>query len=291
MNLHIITGMSGAGKSLIMKVIEDLGYYCIDNMPPSLITEFAKMYEKTDMASDVAIIVDIRGGEFLEDFFPAITELDEYKINYDILFLEANNKNLVKRYKETRRIHPLATDTINLQEAIEIERKKLERIKNKADYIIDSSDLLPKQLRDEIKDLFTNDDKHEKIMINVISFGFKYGTPLDCDLVFDVRFIPNPYYNSSMKKLTGRNELVKNYVMKQPQTKEFLSKLGDMLEFLIPNYIKEGKTQLVVGIGCTGGRHRSVSIGDYICKVLKDGGHRTIIKHRDIDNDSKNRKK
>jgi len=288
MILHIITGMSGAGKSLIMKVIEDLGYYCVDNMPPRLIPEFAKMYGKTDMVSDVAMVVDIRGGEFLEDFFPAIAELDECKMDYDVLFLEANNKNLVKRYKETRRIHPLATNTISLQEAIKIERKKLERIKNKADYIIDSSDLLPKQLRDEIKALLIKGGNHEKIMINIITFGFKYGTPLDCDLVFDVRFIPNPYYNTSMRKLTGRNEVVKNYVLKKTQTIEFLRKLNDMLEFLIPNYINEGKTQLVVGIGCTGGRHRSVAIGDYISMKLKESGHRTIIKHRDINNDGKN---
>jgi len=287
MKMHIITGMSGAGKSLIMKVIEDLGFYCIDNMPPKLIPEFAKMYEKTKMLSEVAVVVDIRGGEFLEDFFPALAILDKNSIDYDILFLEANEKNLVKRYKETRRKHPLATETTTLQEAIEIERNKLERIKNKADYIIDSSNLLPKELRNEIKDLLVDTSEREKLMINIISFGFKYGTPLDCDLVFDVRFIPNPYYNTSMRKLTGKNEIVKNYVLKQEQTKEFIIKLTDMIEFLIPNYIKEGKTQLVIGIGCTGGRHRSVAIADNIGEKLKANNHRIIIKHRDIDNDGK----
>jgi len=287
MKMHIITGMSGAGKSLIMKVIEDLGFYCIDNMPPKLIPEFAKMYEKTKMLSEVAVVVDIRGGEFLEDFFPALVTLDENSIDYDILFLEANEKNLVKRYKETRRKHPLVSEKTTLQEAIQIERKKLERIKNRANYIIDSSNLLPKELRNEIKDLLVNTTDREKLMINIISFGFKYGTPLDCDLVFDVRFIPNPYYNTSMRKLTGKNEIVKNYVLKKEQTKEFIIKLNDMIEFLIPNYIKEGKTQLVIGIGCTGGRHRSVAIADNMGEKLKANNHRIIIKHRDIDNDGK----
>jgi len=287
MKMHIITGMSGAGKSLIMKVIEDLGFYCIDNMPPKLIPEFAKMYEKTKMLSEVAVVVDIRGGEFLEDFFPALVILDENSIDYDILFLEANEKNLVKRYKETRRKHPLVTEKTTLQEAIQIERTKLERIKNRANYIIDSSNLLPKELRNEINDLLVNTTDREKLMINIISFGFKYGTPLDCDLVFDVRFIPNPYYNTSMRKLTGKNEIVKNYVLKKEQTKEFIVKLNDMIEFLIPNYIKEGKTQLVIGIGCTGGRHRSVAIADNIGEKLKANNHRIIIKHRDIDNDGK----
>ncbi|MBN2852195.1 MAG: RNase adapter RapZ [Clostridia bacterium] len=287
MNMHIITGMSGAGKSLIMKAIEDLGFYCIDNMPPTLIPEFAKMYEKTDMVSEVAIVVDIRGGEFLDDFFPALVKLEYQKVNFDILFLEANDKNLVKRYKETRRSHPLSTDAIGLQEAIRLERERLEPIKNKANYIIDSSDMLPNQLRDELKSLFMSEDEHEKLMINVISFGFKYGAPLDCDLVFDVRFIPNPYYNTSMRKLTGKSEVVKSFVLKQSQTQSFLDKLEDMIEFLIPNYINEGKTQLVIGIGCTGGRHRSVTIADKLADILKENGHRIIVKHRDIDNDSK----
>ncbi len=287
MNMHIITGMSGAGKSLIMKAIEDLGFYCIDNMPPKLIPEFGKMYEKTDMVSDVAIVVDIRGGDFLDEFFPAINQLEKKKINYDILFLEANDKNLVKRYKETRRKHPLANDKISLLEAIKLERGKLEKIKNQANYIIDSSDMHPKQLRDEIQDLFVSGEEHEKLMINIISFGFKYGAPLDCDLVFDVRFIPNPYYNSSMRKLTGKNEVVKNYVLKYEQTQTFIKKLEDLIEFLIPHYIQEGKTQLVVGIGCTGGRHRSVTIADKMVEILKENNHRLIIKHRDIDYDGK----
>lgn len=287
MKMHIITGMSGAGKSLIMKAIEDLGFYCIDNMPPKLIPEFGKMYEKTEMVSDVAIVVDIRGGDFLDEFFPAINQLEKKKIEYDILFLEANDKNLVKRYKETRRKHPLANDNISLQDAIKLERNKLEKIKNQANYIIDSSDMHPKQLRDEVNDLFVSGEEHEKIMINMVSFGFKYGAPLDCDLVFDVRFIPNPYYNTSMRKLTGKNEVVKTYVLKQEQTQIFIDKLEDLIEFLIPHYIQEGKTQLVIGIGCTGGRHRSVAIADKVAGLLKENGHRLIIKHRDIDNDGR----
>ncbi|MCK5812231.1 MAG: RNase adapter RapZ [Clostridiales bacterium] len=287
MNMHIITGMSGAGKSLIMKAIEDLGFYCIDNMPPKLIPEFVKMYEKTNMVSDVAIVVDIRGGDFLDEFFPAINQLEVRNVTYDILFLEANDKNLVKRYKETRRNHPLSNDKISLFEAIKLERIKLEKIKNQANFIIDSSDMHPKQLREEIKDLFVSGEEHEKLMINIVSFGFKYGTPLDSDLIFDVRFLPNPYYNTSMRKLTGKNEVVRNYVLKHEQTQIFINKLEDLIEFLIPYYIQEGKTQLVVGIGCTGGRHRSVTIADRIAKILKDNNHRLIIKHRDIDNDGK----
>ncbi len=287
MKMHIITGMSGAGKSLIMKAIEDLGFYCIDNMPPKLIPEFGKMYGKTEMVSDVAIVVDIRGGDFLDEFFPAINKLEKKKIDFDILFLEANDKNLVKRYKETRRKHPLANDNISLQEAIKLERSKLEKIKNQANYIIDSSDMHPKQLRDEVNDLFVSGEEHEKLMINMVSFGFKYGAPLDCDLVFDVRFIPNPYYNTSMRKLTGKNEVVKTYVLKQEQTQTFIDKLEDLIEFLIPHYIQEGKTQLVIGIGCTGGRHRSVAIADKMVDLLKENGHRLIIKHRDIDNDGR----
>ncbi|MFO7636275.1 MAG: RNase adapter RapZ [Clostridia bacterium] len=286
MKLYIVTGMSGAGKSLIVKTLEDMGFYCIDNIPPSLIPKFAQIINESRTSDNVAVVVDIRGGELLSDIFPALCELGELNIQYEIIFLEANDKVLLKRYKETRRKHPLEVDG-NIAKAIEKERKTLESIKKKSDYIIDSSDLLPKQLREELTALLSKGSEYETLMVNVISFGYKYGTPLECDIIFDVRFIPNPYYNSSMRKLTGKNETVKEYVLRQEQTVVFLEKTTELLEFLLPNYIREGKTQLVIGIGCTGGRHRSVAIGDKLGSMLMANNHRAIINHRDINKDSR----
>ncbi len=287
MKLYIITGMSGAGKSHAMRTLEDRGYFCIDNIPPSLIPKFAQLSGDAGKFDNVAITVDIRGAELLGGLFPALEELDAVNIQYEIVFLEASDKVLQKRYQETRRQHPLESIGYKLTDAIKKEREMLRDIKDKSDYILDSSELIPKQLKKELMDLLVEGGEYEQLIISIVSFGFKYGTPLDCDLVFDVRFIPNPYYNASMRKLTGKNEVVSNYVLKQSITKGFISKSIDLVEHMIPGYISEGKSNLVIGIGCTGGRHRSVAISEEIHKLLLSLKHRVVLSHRDIGNDSK----
>lgn len=287
MRFVVITGVSGAGKSQVIKYLEDLGFFCVDNLPPALIPKFAEIcYQSGGKMDKIALIIDIRGGELLNDLFPGLTALKEAGFSYEILFLEASDDVLIKRFKETRRAHPLAPEG-RIIKGIKEERKILQTIKDKANHIIDTSNLSTRQLKEEIANLFVQGKAFEGMIINIISFGFKYGIPIDCDLVFDVRFIPNPYYIQSMRKLTGKHETVKEFVLNSVETIEFLEKIGDMLEFLIPNYIKEGKSQLVIGIGCTGGKHRSVAIGDEIFKTLKDKQHRVVIDHRDIDKDNK----
>ena len=275
MKLLIITGISGAGKSLVIKHLEDMGFYCVDNLPPLLIRKFVDKIDK------VAMVIDIRGGELFNDLVPELDALKDLGVLYDILFMEASNNVLIKRYKESRRIHPLSPEG-RLHEGIKKEREILKEIKKDATYIIDTSNLTPRQLREEIMNIFEYGKKFDGIIINIISFGFKYGVPIDCDLVFDVRFIPNPYYIESMKKQTGKDKLVREYVLGFDKTECFLVKLYDMLEFLIPNYVKEGKSQLVIGIGCTGGQHRSVAISEDLFSHLLKKGHRVVVEHRDI---------
>jgi RNase adapter protein RapZ len=287
MRFVVITGVSGAGKSQVIKYLEDLGFFCVDNLPPALIPKFAEIcYQSGGKMDKIALIIDIRGGELLNDLFPGLNSLKELGFSYEILFLEASDDVLIKRFKETRRAHPLAPEG-RIIKGIKEERRILQTIKDRANHIIDTSNLSTRQLKEEIANLFVQGKAFEGMIINIISFGFKYGIPIDCDLVFDVRFIPNPYYIQSMRKLTGKHETVKEFVLNSVETIEFLKKIGDMLEFLIPNYIKEGKSQLVIGIGCTGGKHRSVAIGDEIFKTLKDKQHRVVIDHRDIDKDNK----
>jgi len=287
MRFLIITGISGAGKSLAANYLEDLGFFCVDNLPPALIPKFAEICKQSGGKMDkIAIVVDVRGGELLKDLFPSLETLKETGISYEILFLEASDSVLIKRYKESRRMHPLAPEG-RLIKGINEERSMLKSIKERADCIIDTSNITPKQLKEEIINKIDKGENYKGIIINIISFGFKYGIPIDCDLVFDVRFIPNPYYIDSMKRLTGKNEAVRNYVSKFNETNEFLAKLTDMLEFLIPYYVKEGKAQLVIGIGCTGGRHRSVVIADSLYGILREAQHRVIIDHRDIDKDGR----
>ena len=286
MKFYIITGMSGAGKSHAMRTLEDMGYFCIDNIPPSLIPKFAQL-GGAGKFDNVAITVDIRGAALLHNLFPALEELDEKGIPYEIIFLESNDKVLQKRYQETRRQHPLEGEGFELEDAIREERAKLMEIRARADYILDSSELIPKQLKRELVDLLSEGREYEQLIISIVSFGFKYGTPLDCDLVFDVRFIPNPYYNASMRKLTGKNETVRNYVLKHDITKGFIDKSTDLVEHMIPGYMSEGKSNLVIGIGCTGGRHRSVAIAEEIFKILQSHKHRVVLRHRDISNDAK----
>jgi len=287
MRFIVITGISGAGKSLVANYLEDLGFFCVDNLPPSLIPKFAEVcFQSRGKMDKVALVIDIRGGELFNDLFPALETLREGGFNYEILFMEASDNVLIKRYKESRRTHPLAPEG-RLIKGINEEREMLKKVKEKADHIIDTSNLTPRQLREEIVRIIDEEKTYKGIIINIMSFGFKYGIPIDCDLVFDVRFIPNPYYINSMKKLTGRSEIVKNYVLKFEETNRFLDKLTDMLDFLIPNYVKEGKASLVIGIGCTGGRHRSVVIADELYQRLIEKQHSVIIDHRDIEKDNR----
>jgi len=287
MRFIVITGISGAGKSLVANYLEDAGFYCIDNLPPLLIPKIAEICSQSYRKMDkIALVIDIRGGELLNDLFPALDALKKDGHTYEILFMEASDNVVIKRYKESRRSHPLDHEG-SLKKAIAAERRVLEKIKDRANYVIDTSNLTPKQLKEAITGIIVNSEEFGGLIINIISFGFKYGIPIECDLVFDVRFIPNPYYIESMKKHTGKHEDVRNYVLGMPETREFNEKLNALLDFLIPNYVKEGKSQLVIGIGCTGGRHRSVVIADELMKTLTEKKHRVVIEHRDIDKDGR----
>lgn len=283
MEFVIITGMSGAGKSQAMKAMEDINYYCMDNLPPTLLPKFAELcYESKRSIDKVAVVVDIRGGIFFEDLFKSLERLTEKDLKYRIIFLDAEDNILIKRYKELRRPHPL-NPTGRIIDGIIEERRLLKEVKEKANYIIDTSNLTIGMLKEEIAKIFIEGEELRKLTISVVSFGFKHGILLDADLVFDVRFVPNPYYISELKELTGADEGVRDYVFKWEQTNIFVDKVLDMLEFLIPHYIKEGKNQLIVGIGCTGGRHRSIAIAKYIENKLKENGHRSIVSHRDTN--------
>jgi len=282
--------MSGAGKSLCVKYFEDIGYFCVDNLPPSLIPKFAEICLQGQNKMDkIALIMDIRGGSLFLELFPALESLAAYGISYKILFLEAQDNVLVKRFKETRRMHPLSPEG-RILDGIKEERRILQPVKEKAHYIIDTSNFTPRQLKQEIHNLFVEGKPFSGLIISVISFGFKYGVPIDCDLVFDVRFIPNPYYIDTLKPLTGNDKEVSDYVMSFHESTVFLSKLVDMLDFLIPNYVKEGKNQLVIGIGCTGGKHRSVTIANRLFDILKAKNSSIVLEHRDIDKDNRRNK-
>ncbi|MGJ0845187.1 UPF0042 nucleotide-binding protein [Tissierella praeacuta DSM 18095] len=281
MEFLIITGMSGAGKSQAMKVMEDIDYYCMDNLPPALLTKFAELCSESKRAiNKVAVVVDIRSGEFFDDLFKGLQELNDSGIKYRILFLDAANNVLIKRYKELRRPHPLNPEG-SIIEGIKEERELLENVKKRADYIIDTSNSTLGMLKEEMSKIFLEGKKSRNISLSIISFGFKHGTLLDGDLIFDVRFIPNPFYISELREFTGEDENVRDYVFKWPETNIFISKVIDMLEFLIPHYTREGKTQLIIGIGCTGGVHRSVAIANEISKTLEINGHRVAVSHRD----------
>lgn len=286
MRFIIVTGLSGAGKSEATKSLEDMGYFCVDNLPPTLITKFAEACMQSDGKIDkVALVIDIRGGIFFNDLFQSLKELSKEQFQYEILFLDATDEVLVKRFKEKRRSHPLSAGgrVIN---GIELERNKLREVKENADIIIDTSKYKIGDLREEMNKRFGDEVVPEKQMsITVLSFGFKYGIPVDSDLVFDVRFIPNPFYIPELKPFSGLDAPVKDYVMEQSESKCFLAKLTDMLEFLIPNYKKEGKRQLIISIGCTGGRHRSVAIANEIYENLHEKNYNVYIEHRDIKED------
>jgi len=281
MRFLIITGMSGAGKTQVMHSLEDMGYYCIDNLPVAFLLPFAKMCNsEKEKFQNVAVVTDIRGGEELLEIDTVLNSMKENKIPYEILFLEADENVIVTRYKETRRKHPLSPEG-SIEKGILIERDKLSFLRGHATRIIDTSVLLTRELKQMIRELYGEENK-DYFKIQVQSFGFKYGIPRDADLVFDVRFLPNPFYVSELKEHTGLEKSVADFVLKYPQTKEFISKLEDMLQMLIPHYIEEGKTELVIGIGCTGGKHRSVTIANQISDRLQHKNFKSIVRHRDV---------
>lgn len=280
----IITGVSGAGKSLAVNALEDIGFYCVDNMPPALIPKFAQICMQTDgKITNVAIVTDVRGGLLFNSLFDGLDELKKQGEDYKILFLDANDDVLIRRYKETRRIHPLSQNGATISEALRLERDILKPARERADYIIDTTKLTPAQLKERISVLFLGNDERS-LIVNCMSFGFKFGLPSEADLVFDVRCLPNPFYVEELKHLTGLDAPVRRYVMEAPQTKGFVVRMFDMIDYLYPLYCKEGKSQLVVAIGCTGGHHRSVSLADELYRHLLEKGIRTSVSHRDIHN-------
>lgn len=282
MRIVIVTGMSGAGKTVAIRCLEDMGFYCVDNMPPMLVSSFAQMcYNSQGKLPKVALVVDARGGDMFSELVGEIRKLDESGIEHEILFLDASDKAIITRYKQTRRNHPSAEGSI--EAGIENERKLLCDVKRIANYVIDTSAMQREHLNRNIKALFADDAKQSNMVINVVSFGFKYGLPLDCDLVFDVRFLPNPYYVQELKEMTGLTREIRDYVMGYDKSVEFNKRLIDMLNFLIPQYIEEGKGNLVIGIGCTGGKHRSVVISENVYNAICEGGYNCVINHRDIN--------
>ncbi|MDU7560650.1 MAG: RNase adapter RapZ [Finegoldia magna] len=281
MEVVIITGMSGAGKSASSDIFEDLGYYTLDNMPPSLLLSFIDLTTKSKKKiNKIACVVDIRGGEFFADLMKSITLLKNQSIDVKILYLDASDEILIRRYKEHRRPHPLAVNG-NISQGIFNERELLSEVRNSADSIINTSNLTLGELRRKILSAFSLENVDTRLAISVVSFGFKHGILLDADLIFDVRFLPNPYYIEELKKSSGLNTDIKEYVFGFEEANEFLDKLVDMMEFLIPKYSKEGKTNLVIGIGCTGGKHRSVAIAQALTTRLEGNGEKVYVSHRD----------
>lgn len=287
MRFVIVTGMSGAGRSSVLKMLEDAGYFCVDNLPVPLLSKFAELISGQEHESTplVALGVDIRSGEGLATVNKVLESIKVLGVNYEILFLDCEDDVLIKRYKETRRQHPLAIGG-RLEDGIKNERKKMKFLKQKADYIIDTTQMLIRDLKVEIDKIFVKNEPYQNFYVTVLSFGFKYGIPTDADLVLDVRFLPNPYYVEDLRPKTGNDQEVRDYVMNCKEYDVFLSKITDLLVFLTPQYIKEGKNQLVVAIGCTGGKHRSVTVARGIYEHLKDKNYSVKIEHRDISKDA-----
>ncbi|HJA65978.1 RNase adaptor protein RapZ [Lachnoclostridium sp. An169] len=287
MRLVIVTGMSGAGKSTALKMLEDMGYFCVDNLPIPLLPRFVELFDTPDTEiKKTALGIDVRGGQDFAGLKENLEEMDQAGIQYEILFLDANDEVLVKRYKETRRQHPLSGSG-RVDTGIAKEREKIAFLKMKATYILDTSKMLTRELRLELEKIFVEGQSFCNLFITVMSFGFKYGIPQDADLVFDVRFLPNPYYIEGLREKTGNDPEVQDYVMDNDKGRIFLEKLKDMVGFLIPNYILEGKNQLVIAIGCTGGKHRSVTLANALYQILeKEESYGVRIEHRDIGKDA-----
>ncbi len=288
MRFVVVTGMSGGGKSTALKMLEDMGFYCVDNLPVSLVEKFAELVSMPGSeVGKVALGLDVRSDQNFEDATKILEKLKNLGRKLEILFMDADEGVLIKRYKETRRVHPLAMDK-RVEDGVRIERKVLENIRRHADYVIDTSNLLTRELKEELNRIFVEGAAYNSLMVTVMSFGFKHGIPADADLVLDVRFLPNPFYIEELKCKTGNDREVQEYVMGFHEAEVFLEKLTDMLQFLIPNYVKEGKNRLVVAIGCTGGQHRSVTLAGELYRRIKGrGGYGCKLYHRDITQQGK----
>lgn len=284
MRFVIVTGMSGAGKSSALKMLEDAGYFCVDNLPIQLVKKFAKLILQGNQ-SKVALGIDVRSGQALKEMEAILQDMKQTGITYEILYLDCSPEVLIKRYKETRRSHPLSIGG-RVEKGIALERERLVFLRKNADIIIDTSHLLTRDLKIQINKIYLNDEKFNNFYITILSFGFKYGIPVDADLVFDVRFLPNPYYIPELKAKTGKDSEVSKYVMESDAAHEFLDRLTDMMQFLIPNYINEGKNQLVVAIGCTGGKHRSVTLVNELYGRMKNTEYGIKVEHRDIEKEA-----
>ena len=285
MRLIIVTGMSGSGKTTALKMLEDAGFYCVDNIPLTLVEKFVELIAMPENEIDKMVLgLDVRADLHFEDAHAILKSLKEQGYPLEILFLDCDDNSLINRYKETRRLHPLAPYG-RVEDGVAKEREILENLKRDADYVLDTSNLLTRELKAELDRIFVQNESYNSLMVTVTSFGFKYGIPNDADLVFDVRFLPNPYYIDGLRAKTGNDKEVQEFVMSYPEAGEFLDKLTDMVEFLIPNYVKEGKYRLVIAIGCTGGKHRSVTLTNALYERLKDKGNYGIkLDHRDINN-------
>lgn len=278
----IVTGLSGAGKTEAMRALEDLGFFCVDNLPPALIPTFAELCQQSGRIERAALVSDARGGEFFDDLFQALAELERRGIWYRILFLEASDEALVRRFKETRRRHPLAPEG-SVLEGIRAERKRLEPLRGRADIIIDTTTLSPRQLRDQVTRQARLLTPTRGLSVTVVSFGYARGIPIDADLIFDVRFLPNPYYVPELQPLTGNDPEVAQYVFQWPVAQNFMEHLYGLVDFLLPHFVNEGKSHLLIGIGCTGGRHRSVAVANQLAAHLHARGYEAVCEHRDLE--------
>ena len=283
MELLIVTGLSGAGKSQVGNALEDMGFYCVDNVPPAVIPAFVDVSQHSkESLEKIAIVTDVRGGQLFEGIIDVLDDFDARDIKYKILFLDASDEVIIRRYRENRRKHPLNKEAkISIGDAVKKERKTLEKIRNRADFVIDTSHTSLAQLKQKVYSLFC-DDISDNLRIQCKSFGFKYGSDRENDLIFDVRCLPNPFYDENLKEKTGLDEEVRDYVLSTEESREFLSKILDFLEFSIPLYIKEGKSQLTVAFGCTGGKHRSVTFAELVGNALKEKEYNCSVVHRDI---------
>ena len=284
MEFIIVSGLSGAGKSTVISILEDSGFFCVDNLPPVLIPKFAELcLAGTGSYERVAMVCDIRGGQTFDALFDSLDALKEMQFDYKILFVEADTETIIKRYKETRRAHPLMTGDMTLTEAVEEERRAMEPVRARAAYIIKTTALSTKKLRDEVLSLFApNREKKEEMSISVTSFGFKYGIPMEADMVFDVRFLPNPFYVDELRPMCGLDAPVRDYIFQYQETEEFMGHLERLMTFLLPRFVEEGKSALVIAVGCTGGRHRSVAVTRALAQTIRKLGYNAGENHRDM---------
>ncbi len=284
MRFLIVTGQSGAGKSRTASTLEDLGYYCVDNLPPELIMQFAEIcLATTGRFEKVALVSDVRAGQNFDGLLDSMDALDKKGVEYSVVYVEASAEVIMRRYKETRRTHPLSKDGTPLQDAVQKEKQLLARVRERADFIVNTTNLTTAALRTELISMFEGDAPQRAMVVSVTSFGFKYGLPADADLVFDVRFLPNPYYIAELRPKTGLNPEVRDFVFSYNQTRDYFAKLEELLGFSLPLYFEEGKTNLVIAVGCTGGRHRSVAIAKALGEYVAKRGYPTLVNHRDIE--------